>query len=78
MDDLEFEAMFEQVYDFASELKYKLKDVPYFEGQEDVEDYLKEAYKICDEWIERNRERFEKIYYNELKSMNEEFERSVL
>ena len=78
MDDLEFEAMFEQVYDFASELKHGLSDVPNFEGKEDVEDYLKEAKRICEEWIEENKERFNKIYYNELKAMNEEFERSVL
>jgi hypothetical protein len=78
MDDLEFESMFEQVYDFATILKYTIKEVPLFELKNDVEEYLNEAYKMCDEWIERNKERFEKIYYNELRAMNDEFERSVL
>jgi hypothetical protein len=78
MDDLEFESMFEQVYDFATILKYTIREVPLFELKNDVEEYLNEAYKMCDEWIERNKERFEKIYYNELRAMNDEFERSVL
>lgn len=78
MDDLRFEETFEQVYDFLSELKYGLSDVPNFEGKEDVEYYLKEARKICEDWIEDNKERFNKIYNNELRAMNDEFERSVL
>ena len=78
MDDLEFESTFEQVYDFLSELKYGLSDIPNFEEKEDVKDYLKEAIRLCNDWLEENEERYYKIRKAEEDEMNREFERSRL
>ena len=81
MDDLEFEQTFEDVCDWMSEIQSTLNNAKYynmFDNKFDCEDYLKEAIRLCNDWLKENEERYYKIRKAEEDEMNREFERSRL
>lgn len=70
--------LYEEIADFVEQVESLANDVPDFEDKEYVENDLNDAKDTLNQWLENNKEWYDKQMRKEEFMRNAEFERSRL
>ena len=70
--------LYEEIAGFVEQVESLANDVPDFEGKEYVENDLNDAKDTLNQWLENNKEWYDKQMRKEEFMRNAEFERSRL
>lgn len=70
--------LYEEIADFVEQIESLANDVPDFEDKEYVENDLNDAKDTLNQWLENNKEWYDKQMRKEEFMRNAEFERSRL